>query len=153
MSGEFQPALVRRLLRSNEPAPQVAYSARAAAAALQVADRHFRRLINDGLIPARTGGRARGYIIAGGTLIDIHGGPLDGINDHRDPELLDPDQPYYRAQVAQLLGVSPDLAHRFLTTGVLRVDERANNRPLVYGRTMLEFLSGRDEPIRHAESA
>jgi hypothetical protein len=66
--------------------------------------------------------------------------------------VIDPDKAYYLGDLAALLGVKYGIAQR-LGQNRIKPDRRMGTRPLFYGRTILAWLDGADEPLRHPESA
>jgi hypothetical protein len=142
-------AIRARLYAGEQKLPQVAYSARDAAAALGVTEARVWSLIRDGELPARRRGQRR--LISGAIILDILGKPHPRINDPRTT--IDPDQAYHLGDLAALLGLTYGVTQRLVQNDYVKPDRHMGGRPLFYGRTILAFLNGVDEPMRASQSA
>jgi hypothetical protein len=144
---DLQVAVVRRLLYPDTDVLQrIAYDVVTSAAALGVTTRRMYALLHNAHIPSNNTGKS--YLIAGGTLIDIHRGPLDGINDHRDPQVFDADRLYSRANLAVLFGVGTHVVRGLVERGRIEESEAVGYARYVPGSAVAEFLASPDEPMR-----
>ncbi len=120
---------------------QVAYSARDTAALFGIPEHRVWTLLRRGELKARHTNRQ--YLISGTILLKIR--PSADINDPH--MVIDPDKAYRLSDLATLFGVSYGIAHR-LGRNRIKPDRQMGVRPLFYGRTILAFLDGADEPLR-----
>lgn len=142
-------AAIRARLFNSDKLPQVAYTAKETAAALGVPEHRVWLLIRDGELPARHTGHR--YLISGSIILAVYGKPHPEINDPR--QVVDEGKAYYLKDLAALLGVSYGIAQRLAQNRRIEADRHLGKSPLFYGRTILKFLDGADEPMRSTESA
>lgn len=145
MSTPAAPSLLRSLLLKDDDTSvlQVAYSVEDAIAAMGASPKTTWRLVRGGDLPTRNTGQQ--YRISGAVIVDIMGSKVNGINDPR--KVIDPARLYFLKHCATFLGVSYGIAHR-LTQQSKLTPSRTNGRLLFPGSTILDYLAGRDEPLR-----
>lgn len=125
---------------------QVAYSAEKTIEVFGVSAATVWRLIRKGDLPTRNTGKQ--YLVSGATIVDVLGRTPDGINDPR--QVIAPDTEYSLAQLAALLGVGYEIAHRLTRREDLPLTpERRGTRLFLPGSVILDYLAGHDEPIRY----
>lgn len=139
-------AIRARLYNSDTKLPQVAYNARDAAKALGVPEHRVWLLIGDRELPARHTGHR--YLISGSIILEIK----QDANVNDPHKVIETDRAYYLSDLAALFGVSYGIAQR-LGQHRIKPDRHMGMRPLFYGRTILAFLEGADEPMRASASA
>lgn len=148
MSTPSEPTVIRTLLfgGTNTDVPQVAYSAEKTIEVFSASAATVWRLIRKGDLSTRNTGKQ--YLISGAVIVDVLGHKPDGINDPR--QVIEPDTEYSIAQLAALLGVEYQIAHRLTRRENTPLKtERRGTRLFLPGRVILDYLAGHDEPIRY----
>lgn len=130
-------------------AKQVVYSISEAAEVWGVPVSTVRARINDGTIRLRNNGGH--YLVPGGLILDVLGVEAHPkVNDHR--QHITARHLYTIRDLGALFGISYDAAQRLVRSARVTPD-RVKPRSLFYGETLLDYLAGSDEPLRHQASA
>jgi hypothetical protein len=145
----FDPSVLRTLLYDKPDLRRVAYTAAETAAALNVSPQRVHRHIATGEPPTRNTGKR--YLVSGAIILDVLGRPHPDINDPRT--VIEPDAWHVLSELATLLGVPYQVAHRLAQNQAVHSARRGAGRPLFLGAAVLAYLAGADEPIRYGTSS